>query len=341
MPVFSDNMNANTIAQQSGNNYQNALALDEALNDVNKQNKNIATSMQQQSAIQNMYDQAAKQGISNVYGTNLKDNPLGNLNNMSADSTLAASRAADAYNNRLRYMQGDIGARTFTMGSSGISDPTINKVAPIETQEMRQMRANEDIDKLVRQQQANLAADIERHGLDLQTQKDLNILNIAQQYGITNPNIANVMRELGTELAWGNPTRMAQQLTQQKFVNYIRANFGQDVAEFYTSLMRHNPALAYVAANSNGVSLPTFQTMMINDAFQNELAMHPNADPAQALQTMNKTRYLFDSMTNGTMKEAALGNMWGITGYSSTVGQADRRTAKMDKYNAKRDGGKA
>lgn len=346
MPVFNDSMSANAIAQQAGNNYQTALALDEALNDTNKQNKNITTAMQQQSAIQNAYDQGVKQGISNVYDTNLKNNPLGNLNNMSADDTLAASRAADAYNNRLRYMQGDIGARTFTMGSTGIADPTINKVAPIETQEMRQMRANESIDNLVRQQQANLAADIERHGLDLQAQKDQNILTIAQQYGITNPNIASAMRQMGAELSWGNPTRLAQEIQSRKFLNYIQANFGHATAEFYSSLMMHNPALAYIAANSNGVALPTYQTALVNKAFQEELQRHPDMDSRQLLQAMNGAKFSLDAITNGMMTEAMLGNMWGLTGYNSMVGQSDKRLDKIGKYEDKRkekreEGGKA
>lgn len=257
---------ANYIRKQAGDTLKETKAQDKSLNNKEEQAANISASNAQQKAIQEAYDAGQKSAISNVYGKNLRDNPLGNLNDMSAADTLALSRQADAYNNRVRYQGGDIGARTFSMGSSGITTPTLQKVSPIETQEMRQMRANEDVDKYARQEQARLAADIERHGLNLQEQRDQNIMQIAQQYGLTDPAILQQLRSLALDINYGNPMRKAQDLISTDLLNKIKARFGGQLANYYLKLYRSYPNLAATMANYAGMQLPTWAAAQLDSA---------------------------------------------------------------------------
>ena len=334
---FQDNMDYFAIAGNTAEGVHTALAGDKMLNNIAQQNASLYTHNAQQAGIQQAYTPGQRSAISNVYGHNLKDNPLGNLNNMSADDTLAMSRAADARNNRQRFMQGDIGARTFTMGSSGIEDPQITRVNPIETQEMRQQRANESLDIHARQRQADLAADIESHALTLQKTRDNNLMQIAQVYGMTDPYMQQKLRSLYTDLTWETPARLAQQLRQSDFINKIRANFGDKLAQMYFELYRDNPWLTATRATQNGVTLPSYDKALIDSAISKELAKYPDTLEGQ----MEKYRYLMSFInSNSMMLGTAMFNL-GLHGGATQEGIAKQRAVQeyksekaKDRYNA-------
>lgn len=81
-----------------------------------------------------------------------QDNPRGNLNNMAFRDTAFRSRIADALNNERHLKPTDIGRRTLHMGATGTGADQAGseRWEPIETQEMRQMRANERLDEMTR-----------------------------------------------------------------------------------------------------------------------------------------------------------------------------------------------
>jgi len=117
-----------------------------------------------------------------------KNNPVGNLNNRSFGQTLSASRLADALNNRRHWRAAKIGRRTNSgFGTNEYTPGYSERWEPIETQEMRQMRANEQMDLAARQRQINRAESIQDYPLELQKQKDrinADLTKYASQSGI-------------------------------------------------------------------------------------------------------------------------------------------------------------
>lgn len=102
-----------------------------------------------------------------------KNNPNGNLNNRSFGNTLRQSRIADALNNKRQWKAANIGRRTNSgFGTKEYQEGYSERWEPIETQEMRQMRYNEQMDAAARQRQINRAENIQDYPLDLQRNAD-------------------------------------------------------------------------------------------------------------------------------------------------------------------------
>ena len=102
-----------------------------------------------------------------------KDNPNGNLNSRTYGQTLAASRLADALNNKRHWRAAKIGRRTnSSFGTNEYTPGYSERWEPIETQETRQMRANEAMDLAARQRQVNRAENIQDYPLELQKMSD-------------------------------------------------------------------------------------------------------------------------------------------------------------------------
>lgn len=114
-----------------------------------------------------------------------KNNPRGDLNNRSYRSTLNMSRMADALNNRRHLKPTDIGHRTLHYGSTGTGAEQAGseRWEPIETQEIRQMRANETLDKTARGFDVQRQANIENYPLELQKMRDQAVSQMATYVG--------------------------------------------------------------------------------------------------------------------------------------------------------------
>ena len=103
-----------------------------------------------------------------------QDNPRGNLNRMSYDTTLRMSRLADAVNNRLHWnpgtastIMGASGAKTLGQGTGDVE-----RWAPMETEETRQMEANRGIDRRAREAGVDLQSRIQAYPQDIQEAMD-------------------------------------------------------------------------------------------------------------------------------------------------------------------------
>lgn len=103
-----------------------------------------------------------------------QDNPRGNLNQMSYGDTLRYSRLADMVNNKFHYRPGH--QQLIGTGKKGIMQQadtaTISRWDPIETEEMRQMQANREMDKRARQAGVDLQARIEAYPQEVQEAMD-------------------------------------------------------------------------------------------------------------------------------------------------------------------------
>ena len=327
---FNPDVTASGIANRTGvqDALHEAVSTDRQLHDTKEQSKNISDSNKQQQDIMATFTPEQKKYLSEVYGVNLaKTNPLGNLNNMSGDQTLAASRKADAYNNSVRFLQGDIGARTFTMGNTGISDPRLERVSPIETQEMRQMRANERIDEKARGRQADLAADIEQHGLEMQRQKDSNLMQLAQAYGMNNPAMEQQIRQMTAQLMYMSPAQIAQTLLSSYYANQLQAVFGHELASYYHDFMQTNPSLAVMCTQYMGMGLPTYAQRMIDQQLTEYIKQHPNMSPDAKNNLYNTLKFVSDSTRTAISMNGFNAALWSGT-------RGDRYMDSIDKYSA-------
>lgn len=111
-----------------------------------------------------------------------KHNPNGNLNNRSFGKTLGLSRLADALNNQRHWRAAQIGRRTNSgFGTHEYTPGYSERWEPIETQEMRQMRANERMDEVQRNRQIKRAEDVQDYPLELQKMSDQSRMRINEQ----------------------------------------------------------------------------------------------------------------------------------------------------------------
>ena len=103
-----------------------------------------------------------------------QNNPRGNLNGMSYPRTLRYSRLADMLNNQFHYRPGH--QQLIGTGKKGIMQQgdtaTISRWDPIETEEMRQMKANRELDMRSRQAGVDLQSRIQAYPQELQEAMD-------------------------------------------------------------------------------------------------------------------------------------------------------------------------
>ena len=198
------------VGDQSGINAprtQGASALDVKKNNVNPQ---FTTDDKEVVRVQNKdwhgqtyndYAAAAMAGNYAFYGQNMgKNNPAGNLNNMSFNRTLNMSRLTDAFNNRLRHRADPrgIGQENFVSGAgvsarTGSNGQWVNR--DIETEEIRQMERNRQLDALQRGRQTGRAEDVQDHKLELQKNIDQNKIELTQQLGTSEVELNRFMQE--------------------------------------------------------------------------------------------------------------------------------------------------
>lgn len=138
-----------------------------------------------------------------------KNSKLGNLNNKSYDDTLRLSRLADTINNSLWWTKpSDIG--NGAVGTSSYTAPQLNgleKREPIETQETRQMRANEQVDATARNYAADLQSKVFEMSYDAITQNRDTDNALAKQLGMSNIDIYKAMRQAVIDVDYRLPAQ--------------------------------------------------------------------------------------------------------------------------------------
>lgn len=103
-----------------------------------------------------------------------KDNPRGNLNMLPYDMTLRMSRLADVVNNRLHWNPGTASTIGGAEGAKTVGQGTgdIERWDSIETEEMRQMQANREIDRRAREAGVDLQSRIQAYPQEIQEEMD-------------------------------------------------------------------------------------------------------------------------------------------------------------------------
>lgn len=179
-----------------------------------------------------------------------KNNVRGNFNRKSFRSTLNLSRAADALNNKRHWIAGDIGARTNSeFGSTGIELPHSERWEPVETQEMRQMRANEAVDMQARMRDVNRQANLLDYPQELQRQADQSKFGLANLISTSDMNISNAMRNAAVNINMNLPAQQRFAQYMQMFANELALRTGDRKMQLVAKAFNeHNDALGQLYA---------------------------------------------------------------------------------------------
>ena len=212
-----------------------------------------------------------------------KDNPNGNLNNRTYGQTLSASRLADALNNKRHWRAAKIGRRTnSSFGTNEYTPGYSERWEPIETQETRQMRANEAMDLAARQRQVNRAENIQDYPLELQKMADRTRSELAKYASQTGIDLQRAMQASKWQAEYGKSwdtywtnfvTKFSRELDldiRDRVMQKI-ANLQYPFSQIYASLsggMAPNPivttAWQYIQSVADDISDPktkaTFMT---------------------------------------------------------------------------------
>ncbi len=313
-------------------------------------NEEVSSNLQNQAdwqqGVQGAYtDEQKKVASSGQYGVNqAKDPTSGRLNQKSYEDTLYASRLADALNNRRFYYghQGGIGTRGFNSNrAAGAIDLRDSK--RIETQEMRQMRADEGIDNYMRQRAAGLSADAAAHSLDIQKQADSSVQNLATLFGMNQADMAKQYQMLNATYNWANPTALAQSLYSQRAQQITNAMIGEELGNKYMTMMRRTPMLANLISGRLGMQAFDRYSALL------ELAMDAAGvtDPTEQAKLYAKARADYDQIaktlfySNATPRTMYGQDMYIENKFDKQTEASNKAHAKAEARREKRTGGNA
>lgn len=222
--------------------------------DRQAEKEDLTNAEDDQRHLENAYDTRVMDNIYGQWDWNLgKNNPTGNLNNMSFNRTLDMSRLADAFNNRL-YHRADprgIGNVHFSGESGGArtgSSGTWEK-HEINTEEMRQMERNRSLDEKQRGRQIGRAEDVQDYRLGLRKQGDTAFSEAAKQEATNN-------------IDWGNFLR--EQVFNEKYVREYETRLTKAVQEYVQNLPYHLKTVAADYIIKFGLEERTLLTALMN-----------------------------------------------------------------------------
>lgn len=198
---------------------------------------------------------------------NAKDNWRGNLNNKSYRSTLNLSRAADALNNRRFWDPGTGGRRTNSgFGTNEAQLGHSERWEPIETQETRQMRANERLDERARQADVDLAADVRRNTFDMQQQNQQMQFALAQAMGMTDMQLKDYMKRGQFDMEYKRRFEQHVQEQLQTFAGRLQLSLRSEALGLALKEYAKNPEVASLISQAllGGVQMPTLRNMLIS-----------------------------------------------------------------------------
>lgn len=210
------------------------------------------------------------------WDTNLaKDNPRGNLNGMTFRDTRLHSRLADALNNERHLKPTDIGRRTLNYGATGTGADQAGseRWEPIETQEMRQMRANERLDEKARGYDVDRQKMIEDYPMELRKQMDKVNSDIAKYATTTGIDLERLMQRGIFDAEYGQSWSTFWNTLQTRFAMEL----GQDLKERIFAKLGKLPYIArqmYSYVNQTG-SVPSPLTKAFYDLLQQKMNSAP------------------------------------------------------------------
>lgn len=309
-------------------NLPGALNTDEALRDDRSQKLYDSNNITNQAV--GMYGAGQKQAVNKQQYSNLaRTNQLTGKN---YSETERLSRLADALNNRRWWRSGDIGTRTLKGGAQGIELGRSERWEPIETQEMRQMRQNEGIANKVRQEQAQLQADVNRHALDIRKAGDEMAMGQQRQYAAIDPQMEAAFRQISADLNYKLPATTSLSMYVQTMAQYIANQVNYDLANDFYAVWKNNPVLSSILANRTG-DLPLSQKAYLTDVARQEWIKRKEAEFGRKLNAneMQEAMAISDRLTDSifSMAETAAYNSGAVT-VPNAQANAGKQTGKLD-----------
>ena len=224
-----------------------------------QQAADIDTAAQRQDAITNNMTPEQFYDLYGYWNWNLaKNNAKGNLNNKTYGNTLYNSRLADAFNNRKYWKAARIGQRTNSgFGSTAVQQGQAIQYNPIETQETRQQRANEQIDLLARQGQQNLATNMQGYKFELQKSADKIKQELASLVSRNGIDLSKHVQESIWDKKFGGSFDAYWNNEMQKFAKELDVDIKDRVLEKLAQL-KHPYQEIY--ASLHGGNAPSFLT---------------------------------------------------------------------------------
>lgn len=153
-----------------------------------------------------------------------QDNPRGNLNRMGYGDTLRYSRLADMMNNKFHYRPGH--QQLIGTGRKGIMQQadtaTVSRWDPIETEEMRQMQANREMDKRARQAGVDLQSRIQAYPQELQEAVDRATLQMSEYISQRDVDFINNALRTMIDTEYGGQWRVYFQEVWQDYLENLQ-----------------------------------------------------------------------------------------------------------------------
>ena len=219
--------------------------------------------------VQDLYTADTKRNMYEHYDHNLAmNNPRGNLNGLSGARTRNLSRMADAYNNATRWDPGLAGRRTnSSFGTSNMQNSSYYK-DKIDTQEMKQMRANERIDEQVRGYDAKRQDRVDSHNIAMQEWADQSAINLAGAIGQGDVAFGNALKQLVADVEYTQPNSNAMTAVMQRFISTLPYELKSKVAAQAERAWLDNPAWAQAYAYiMSGTQIPGYEDSIKQELF--------------------------------------------------------------------------
>ena len=235
-----------------------------------------------------------------------QDNPRGNLNGKAYTDTLFRSRLADALNNRRHLKPTDIGHRTLHMGATGTGADQAGseRWEPIETQEMRQMRANERLDEKARGYDIDRQKAIEDYPLELRKMMDKTKMEVAKYATTTGIDVERMMQKAVQAAEYSRSWDTFWQTLQTAFTQEYGLNISERIFTKLASIKNY-PLKQMYAYYKRGMKVPTKLTETVESYLDKIVsdAKEKGADDLDTVKTILGVYSLIE-MLNGNATAA-------------------------------------
>lgn len=287
--------------------------LAETLYDKNERDSTLSEASGRLKGLRNAASSAEEKMSADPYyaGNHAKDSPLGNLNNRSYKRTLAMSRMADLLNSQRFYKAGDIGART-SKGGGAINIGSWGRYEPVETEETRQMRADERLDEAQRERQIGRAENIKDWPQKLKEIDDNLDAAFANYQDKTGVDLSRDIQRAVYEVRYTNNQQLFNNRKHQVLLKVFGANFNKDLADAIQQM--DTVTKEYFAQGLGWVSMDAFTEGQYRYIDSVVSRYPPEQQPAVRMglmcnMAMDITRYALS--TAGSAAGASMKSLWG------------------------------
>lgn len=186
-----------------------------------------------------------------------KQNPRGNLNGASFRQTLRFSRLADMLNNRLRYVPSpQVAIGTPQTGYQVDGGADISKYPEIETEEMRLMQANREMDRRARQAGVDLQSRIQAYPQDMQELRDKTLVGFGNDLLSSENEFSRFMQRAMVQSEYMGSVRQFFEKDMKQFLVDVRLHTNAKLANFMLNELAPMAAQFLADVSGLGVSVP-------------------------------------------------------------------------------------